>query len=137
MWHKIVELVRSLAILYLFLFLGELLSRFIPIGIPASIWGLLLLFVALILRVIKVEWVLLSAGLLIRYMALLFVPVSVGIIKYADLLWQQMKVLLVPNFVSSLLTLIVIGLLSNYLFSLKSFSHLRHKVRKQREFQSR
>ena len=73
-----------------------------------------------------------SSSLLIRYMALLFVPVSVGIIKYSGLLRDQMKVLLLPNIISTCVTLVVIGLLSDYLFSLKSFTHLKHKIMKKR-----
>ena len=102
---------------------------------PAWLWGLLLLFSALVLRIVKIEWVLFSASLLIRYMALLFVPVSVGIIKYSGVLVEQVKVLLLPNVISTCLTLLLIGLLSDYLFELKSFGHLRHKVQKQREKQ--
>ncbi|EJS88666.1 hypothetical protein AAUPMB_09158 [Pasteurella multocida subsp. multocida str. Anand1_buffalo] len=116
------------------LFIGERIAHHLNIGIPASIWGLLLLFLGLTFRIIKLDWVLCSASLLIRYMALLFVPVSVGVIKYADVLFSQMNVLLLPNIVSTFLTLIVVGLLSDYLFSLSSFSHLRKKVaRKQAE----
>ncbi len=134
MTRKIVDLVRSCGILYLMLFIGEWIAHHLNIGIPASIWGLLLLFFGLTFRIIKLDWVLCSASLLIRYMALLFVPVSVGVIKYADVLFSQMNVLLLPNIVSTFLTLIVVGLLSDYLFSLSSFSHLRKKVaRKQAE----
>ncbi|ATF74204.1 CidA/LrgA family protein [Pasteurella multocida] len=134
MTRKIVDLARSCGILYLMLFIGEWIAHHLNIGIPASIWGLLLLFFGLTFRIIKLDWVLCSASLLIRYMALLFVPVSVGVIKYADVLFSQMNVLLLPNIVSTFLTLIVVGLLSDYLFSLSSFSHLRKKVaRKQAE----
>ena len=135
MFRKAFELGRSLGILYLFLFIGGGIAHYVPIGIPASIWGLLLLFSALVLRIVKIEWVLFSASLLIRYMALLFVPVSVGIIKYSGLLVEQVKVLLLPNVISTCLTLLLIGVLADYLFELKSFGHLRHKVQKQREKQ--
>ena len=133
MLSKAFDLGRSLGILYLFLFLGDLASKLVPIGVPASIWGLLLLFLALVLRIIKVDWVFFSANLLIRYMAILFVPVSVGIMKYAELLWAQMNVLIIPNVVSSALTLIVVGLLAEGLFARKSFAYLREKIQKQRQ----
>ncbi|SNV57589.1 membrane protein [Pasteurella multocida] len=128
MARKIVDIIRSLFILYAMLWIGGQIAHFIPIGIPASIWGLLLLFLCLTFRIIKLNWVLASSNLLIRYMALLFVPVSVGIVKYADLLFEQMKVLLLPNIISTFLTLIVIGFLSDYIFSLKSFAYLRKKA---------
>jgi len=45
--QKGVQLVRSLVILYIMLLLGNLISQYVPVGIPGSIWGLLLLFVGL------------------------------------------------------------------------------------------
>ncbi|TYA24190.1 hypothetical protein FXB91_01540 [Aggregatibacter actinomycetemcomitans] len=132
MYRKVFDLARSLLLLYFMLYLGRLTAHFVPIGIPSSIWGLLLLFTCLITRIIKIEWVMFFSNFLVRYMALLFVPVSVGIIKYSGLLMDQMKVLLLPNIVSTCITLVVIGLFSDYLFSLKSFSRLKRKVIKKR-----
>ncbi|MGY4677598.1 CidA/LrgA family protein [Pasteurella sp. P03HT] len=128
MIRKIGDVMRSFSLLYLMLWVGERIASYLDIGIPGSIWGLLLLFTCLTLRVIKLEWVLFSSNLLIRYMALLFVPVSVGIIKYADVLFGQMKIFFIPNIVSTCLTLVLIALLSDYLFSRKSFAYLRRKV---------
>ena len=44
MYRKVFDLVRSLFLLYLMLHFGELIAHYVPIGIPSSIWGLLLLF---------------------------------------------------------------------------------------------
>ncbi|PVX32675.1 holin-like protein [Pasteurella langaaensis DSM 22999] len=129
---KAFELVRSLAILYLMLYLGEWVVHLVPIGIPGSIVGLLILFLCLTTQIIRVNWIFFGASLIIRYMAILFVPVSVGIMKYSDLLISQAKALLIPNMVSSMVTLVVVGLLGDYLFSLSSFKHLRKKVTKRR-----
>ncbi|MCI7480004.1 CidA/LrgA family protein [[Pasteurella] aerogenes] len=132
MLQKIMQLGRSFAILYLILFLGNYIAVLLPVGVPGSIWGLLLLFFGLITKLIKYQWIFLGASLLIRYMALLFIPVSVGIIKYSDLLLAQANVLLIPNIISTCVTLVIIALLGNYLFSLNSFTHLRKKVLKKR-----
>ena len=72
--QKGIQLVRSLVILYIILLLGNLISHYIPLGIPGSIWGLLLLFLGLTTRIIRLEWIYLGSSLLIRYMAVLFVP---------------------------------------------------------------
>ena len=132
MLQEIMQLGRSFAILYLILFLGNYIAVLLPVGVPGSIWGLLLLFFGLITKLIKYQWIFLGASLLIRYMALLFIPVSVGIIKYSDLLLAQANVLLIPNIISTCVTLVIIALLGNYLFSLNSFTHLRKKVLKKR-----
>lgn len=129
---KAFELARSLVILYLMLYLGEWGVHLVPIGIPASIVGLLILFFCLTTQIIRVNWIFFGANLIIRYMAILFVPVSVGIMKYSDMLISQAKALLIPNIISSMVTLVVVGLVGDYLFSLSSFKHLRKKVIKRR-----
>ena len=134
--QKGVQLARSLIILYIMLLLGNLISHYIPVGIPGSIWGLLLLFLGLTTHVIHLEWIYFGSSLLIRYMAVLFVPVSVGIIKYSDLLVSQANALLIPNIVSTCVTLVLIGFLGDYLFSLNSFARLRRKVLKKRAKES-
>ncbi|THA15473.1 hypothetical protein D3M83_10320 [Rodentibacter pneumotropicus] len=121
-------LVRSLLILYIMLYLGNQIAYFIPVGVPGSIWGLLLLFVGLTTKIIPLEWIYLGASLLIRYMAILFVPVSVGIIKYSDLLWEQINILIIPNVVSTCATLVFIGIVANMMFEHQSFRHKRKKV---------
>lgn len=134
--QKGVQLARSLIILYIMLLLGNLISHYIPVGIPGSIWGLLLLFLGLTTHVIHLEWIYFGSSLLIRYMAVLFVPVSVGIIKYYDLLVAQWKVLLIPNILSTILTLLVIAFIGNYLFYKQSFTHKRKKVLERRSLQA-
>lgn len=70
--RKIIELIRSLAILYAFLWIGNGIVYLVPLGIPGSIVGLLLLFFGLTTQLIKVEWIFFGANLLIRYMMVLY-----------------------------------------------------------------
>lgn len=134
--QKGVQLVRSLFILYIMLLLGNLISQYVSVGIPGSIWGLLILFIGLTTRIIRLEWIYLGSSLLIRYMAVLFVPVSVGIIKYYDLLVSKWKILLIPNILSTFLTLFIIAFFGNYLFYKQSFTHKRKKVLEKRNLQA-
>ncbi|MBV7387707.1 CidA/LrgA family protein [Pasteurellaceae bacterium TAE3-ERU1] len=132
MQQKIFHLLRALVILYLVLYIGIFIEHLIPIGVPGSIWGLLILFFCLTTQVVKVQWISLGASLLVRYMALLFVPVSVGIIKYSDVLLNNAKQLLIPNVVSTVLTMVVIGLMGDYLYNRHSIKSLRRKASKRR-----
>ena len=59
---------------------GELLQRLIPLPVPASVYGLILLFIALCTGVIKLEQVKDAAGFLISILPILFVPTAVGIL---------------------------------------------------------
>ncbi len=129
---KALDLVRSGLILWGLFELGEWLSSLTNIGIPGSIYGLLILFIGLTSGTIKVKWIYAGASLLIRYMAILFVPVSVGIVQYGDLLKTQGIVLTVPNIVSTCVTMVIMAFFADYIFSLKSFSRLRKKVAQKR-----
>lgn len=62
-----------------FTLLGEALQRIIPLPIPSSVYGLVLLFLALCLKLIKVEQVKDVGGFLTSIMAVLFVAPAVGI----------------------------------------------------------
>lgn len=62
-----------------FTLLGEALQRIIPLPIPSSVYGLMLLFLALCLKLIKVEQVKEVGGFLTSIMAVLFVAPAVGI----------------------------------------------------------
>ena len=60
---------------------GEALQRLLPLPIPASVYGLALLFLALCLGLVKPEQVKDAATFLISIMALLFVSPAVGIVE--------------------------------------------------------
>ena len=58
---------------------GEALQRIIPLPIPASVYGLSLLFLALCLKLVKVEQVKETGSFLVSIMPILFVAPAVGI----------------------------------------------------------
>ena len=75
-----------------------------PINIPPSIIGIVILFTLLELKVLKTEDVEMTGDYLIKIMPILFVPAGVGLIKYLDVL----KIVAVPMvFVITLSTAIV------------------------------
>ncbi|MEB2426693.1 CidA/LrgA family protein, partial [Klebsiella pneumoniae] len=58
----------------------------LPITSPGSIIGMLILFVLLALHILPPQWVNPGCNILIRYLALLFVPIGVGVMQYWELL---------------------------------------------------
>lgn len=62
-----------------FSFAGELLHHFIPLPIPASIYGIVLLFTALELKVVKVRDIRETSAFLIAVMPIMFIPAAVGL----------------------------------------------------------
>ena len=58
---------------------GEVLHRLVPLPVPASVYGLILLFLALCLGLVKLEQVKQAGAFLISVMPVLFVSPMVGI----------------------------------------------------------
>lgn len=113
---KVVRFIVALIMLFIILYLGRFVSLLIPIGIPDSIWGLLILFGLLVANVIKVEWVMPATKPLLRYMTLFFLPICAGIVEQSEVLMLHLSPLLISNLLSSLLSLVVIGYLAQWLF---------------------
>ena len=65
---------------------GEVLNSVIPLPVPASVWGMVLLFVLLCLKVIKLDQVQNAADFLLSIMTVMFVPVGASLItSFADI----------------------------------------------------
>ena len=107
--------VRGFFIIFAFLLIGKVISSLLPVVFPSSIIGLLFLFLALATRLIKIDWVLDSANFTIKYMVILFIPLSVGLINYLDLLLDNYLVILFSTFFSTLLIMLSVGHLFQYL----------------------
>lgn len=96
---------------------GEIVKYFIPLPIPGSIYGLILMFVLLLLRVIKVEHVKETGEFLIEIMPLMFIPAGVGLITSWEQLQSFMVPLLVITVVSTFVVMIVTGKVTDFLIS--------------------
>ena len=65
---------------------GEVLNSVIPLPVPATLWGMVLLFVLLCLKVIKLDQVQDAADFLLSIMTVMFVPVGASLItSFADI----------------------------------------------------
>ncbi|MDR7343015.1 holin-like protein [Pantoea alhagi] len=108
---------RAFIIIYLCLYAGIGIASLLPIVIPGSIIGMLILFLLLGFQIVPVNWVKPGCYLIIRYMALLFVPISVGVMNYTDVLSAQFGPIMVSCVVSTMLVLIIVGYSSHRLHS--------------------
>lgn len=105
---------RAIALIYLCLFIGNAVAALLPIAIPGSIIGMLLLFALLSTQIMPAKWVKPGCHLLIRYMVLLFVPIGVGVMKYYDQIIEHLGPLVISCVVSTLMVLVVVGYTSHY-----------------------
>ena len=114
-----VKLLYQFGIIMFVTFLGEFLHCLIPLPIPASIYGLLLMLAGLMTKVINLEQVKIAADFLIEIMPLMFIPAGVGLITS----WSQLQPFLVPllviTVVSTFVVMIVTGKVTDFLISKK------------------
>ena len=81
--------------------MGEIFKAVLPLPIPASIYGMVLMFVFLLTGVIKLEQVRDTGRFLIEIMPVMFIPAGVGLMSS----WNVLEPVLVPV---SLITVITI-----------------------------
>lgn len=77
---------KQFGIILLVSFVGEVLENWIPLPIPASIYGIILLFLCLKLRIISHESVHETGKFLIEIMPLMFIPAAVGLLETWDVI---------------------------------------------------
>lgn len=87
-------------------FVGELCNYLIPLPIPASIYGLVILFVGLSTKWIPLDSVKETGKFLIEIMPIMFIPAAVGLIDA----WGILKPVCIPVIaITLLITIIVMG----------------------------
>ena len=86
-----------------FAFGGELLHWFIPLPIPASIYGIVLLFIALELKWMKVSDIREVSSFLIAVMPIMFIPAAAGLMEswgaVKSSVWEYALITIVSTFV--------------------------------------
>lgn len=99
-------------IIMVFAFVGELLHHFIPLPIPASIYGILLLFLALEFKILKVKDIKETSSFLIAIMPIMFLPPAVGIVESWGLIKGSWLPYVLVTVVSTVVVMAVSGLVT-------------------------
>jgi len=110
----IFEAALGFVVLVVFFLVGDLLHR-MGAPIPGGVLGLLLLYMALQWKVLPLRWVERTAGLLLRHMVLLFVPLTVGLMDLWPVLSQHLWAIVASLVVSWAAVILSTGLLGKWL----------------------
>lgn len=113
---------KQLLVILAFSMVGELLHRAIPLPIPAAIYGLVLLFLALLTGIVKIKHVGETAHWLISIMPLFFVAPTVKLLSD----WDVISPALVPIFtvlISSTVVVFAVAGIVTQLLRRKGDSH--------------
>ena len=94
--------------------LGEVLHYIIPLPVPASIYGLLLMLAALLTGVVKRDSVREAGAFLVEIMPVMFIPAAVGLLEAWGVLWPVWLPVAVITVVSTVLVMGVSGLVTQF-----------------------
>ncbi|MCI8531787.1 MAG: CidA/LrgA family protein [Lachnospiraceae bacterium] len=111
--------IRQFLWILLFSFAGELLKFVIPLPVPASIYGLLLLLLALVTGILRLESVKETSKFLIEIMPLMFIPAAVGLLESWEALSGILIQVLTATVVSTVLVMGVSGMVTQALIRKK------------------
>ncbi len=103
---------KELSIILLFSLAGEVCQALIPLPIPASIYGMVLLLAAFLLKLLKVEAVEKTGNFLVSLFPLLFVAPAVGLMVHWALLRDNLLQIAIVVVLSTALTFGISGMLA-------------------------
>ncbi len=115
----------QLCIILAISFAGELLAEWIPLPIPACIYGMVLMLAGLLSGLIPLAAVRDTGKFLLDIMPVMFIPAAVGLITT----WGQMKAMLIP----CILAIIPVTLLVMAVTGHVTQAVLRMKERRQKD----
>ena len=109
----------QLAIIFGISFVGEVLNAILPLPVPASVYGLVILFLLLCTKVIKLEQVETVSEYLMTIMPLFFIEPTVGIMNSYGLVKGNILPLFIACFLSFAAVVVVTGSVSQFIIRYK------------------
>ena len=118
------HLFKQLGIIFGICWLSLLIEKVLPFTFPANVIGMLLLVALLLTGLIKLEHIRTVSDFLLGNMTILFIPATVGLINYVDIL----KANFLPIFAASVIsTLLCFGATAfSIRFTLKLMNRRKH-----------
>lgn len=96
--------IKQILIILTISFVGELLKQLLPLPVPASIYGMVILFVLLLTKVIKLEAVKEVGDFMIEIMPVMFIPAGVGLMAS----WGVLQPMLVQVSIITVISLVLV-----------------------------
>lgn len=92
-------------------FIGEILKQIIPLPIPASIYGMVILFIGLLTGLIKLDSVKETGKFLVEIMPIMFIPAGVGLMNS----WQILQAMIIPASIITVVTIITVMIATGWI----------------------
>lgn len=107
------KIVFQVLILLLFALLMNGMANLLHLPIPGSILGMVVLFILLQTRIIKLSWIDAGASWLLAELLLFFIPSAVGVMNYFEMMKQDGLSILLVILISTFLVMAVSGLIAS------------------------
>ena len=98
------KILLQIALVFGVYWVSQCIEAVLPFSFPASVISLILLLVLLLTGIVKVDHVREKSDFLLGNLGFFFIPVSVGIMNYAQLIWENAAAFLTVCVVSLVLT---------------------------------
>lgn len=115
-----VKYLKQLTVIMTVSFAGELLNSLLPLPVPGSVYGLILMFLCLMTGFIKLEQVEDVGGFLVKIMPVFFIGPSVSLITVMGGLADRLVPILTVCIVSTIVIMAVTGLVAQAVLKRKS-----------------
>lgn len=109
------KFLKEFGIIILISFIGEILNNLIPLPIPASVYGFLILFVCLMFGVVKLEAVKDTGKFLVEIMPVMFIPAAAGLIDSFGILKPILVEVTVILVVTTIFVMVVAGRVTQFI----------------------
>ena len=106
--------IKQFLIILVISFAGELCKYILPFPIPASIYGMAIMFTGLMTGLVKLEDVRHTGKFLIEIMPIMFIPAGVGLMSS----WGNLKPVLVPVLVITVVALLTVMIATGHVSQL-------------------
>ena len=109
--------IKQFLIILIMAVLGGVLNWLIPLPIPATVWGMVLMFAALITGVVKLDQVEDTADFFMGIMPMLFIPLAVGLMDSWQMLAEHALPIIIIVLASFFLCFAVTGKTADFIIS--------------------
>lgn len=117
----------QIVIILLVSFAGELLNYCLPLPIPASIYGIVILFCLLEFRLIPLRAVKETGDFLVSIMQLMFIPAAVGLLEAWDLIAPNWLPYILITLISTFVVMFFSGRVTQAVIRLGRVKEERHE----------
>lgn len=114
-YYEGMKIMLQLAIIFTIIIISELISSILPIPVPGSIIGLLIVLLLLFAKILKEDHIKQTSSFFLDNMSIFFIPACAGIIEHLELVksawWQIITIAVVSfflTFIASAYTVILV-----------------------------